>query len=44
MGYLAVVKQPVSEKENSEFKLAVPCLKIDLVSDPAHGERVNTYE
>ena len=29
--------QPVKEKENSEFKPAVLCLKIDFVLHPACG-------
>ena len=33
----ALVKQPVLEKENSEFKKAVLYLKIDLLLHPTHG-------
>ena len=36
-GSLALVRQLVWEKENSEFKPAVACSKIDLVSHPACG-------
>ena len=35
LGSLALERQPVSEKEDSKFKLAAPRLKIDLVSQPA---------
>ena len=36
MGSLALVSQPVLEKENSEFKPALHHLKIYSGSDPAH--------
>ena len=40
---LDLVKQPVSEKENSELKPVKLCLKFDLVSHPARVEAlVNT--
>ena len=32
--------QPVSVKENSDFKPSVLCLKIDLASHAGHGEWV----
>ena len=35
---LALVRQLVEEKENSEFKPVKLSLKIDLVSYPARGE------
>ena len=35
----ALVKQPMLEKVNSEFKPAAMHLKIDQKSHPAHGER-----
>ena len=38
-----MVWQPVQEKENSEFKPTKLCLKIDLVSYPAHGGVVGKY-
>ena len=38
-----MVRQPVLEKEKSEFKPAVLSLQIDLVSHPAHGEGVSEY-
>ena len=42
-GSLALLRQPVQEKENSEFKPVKLCLKIDLVSHTAYMERlVNT--
>ena len=40
LGSLALVKQPGLEKENSEFKQAIPCLEIDLVLHPAYGREV----
>ena len=33
---LALVRQPVKEKENSKFKPEILCLKIGLVSHPSH--------
>ncbi len=39
LGSLALVRQPV-QKENSKFKPVKLCLKIDLVSHPAHVEGV----
>ena len=41
-GNLALLRQPVLEKENSEFKPALLCSKIDLVSHPIHGRGVMT--
>ena len=43
-GFFSLVKQPVS-KESTEFKPALLCLKIYLVSHPASGKGcwVNTY-
>ena len=38
LGSLALVRQPVLEKENSEFKPALLCLKNDLVSHFACGK------
>ena len=38
--FLALVTQPVKEKENSEFKSAVLYLKINFVSYPTSGRRV----
>ena len=46
LGSLTLLGQPVKEKENSEFKLVVFCLKTDLVSHPACGggvEWIYTY-
>ena len=44
LGSLPLVRQPVLEKENSEFKSVKLCLRIDLVSHPARVEgSVNTY-
>ena len=40
---LALVRQPVKEKENSEFKSVKLCLKIGLVSHPACAEGVGKY-
>ena len=37
LGPLALVRQPIQEKENSEFKPTLLRLKIDLVSHPACG-------
>ena len=37
LNFLALLRQPVKEKENSDFKPVVFHLKIDLVSHPAHG-------
>ena len=37
---LTLVRQPVSEKENSEFETALLCFKIDFVSHPACGRGV----
>ena len=34
MGSLSLVRQPIKEKENSEFKTGVLCLKIDPVKHP----------
>ena len=34
---LALVRQPVKEKEIYDFQVAVPRLKIDVVSHPARG-------
>ena len=34
--FLALVKQPVSKKENFTFKTVLLSLKIDLVSHPTH--------
>ena len=31
-----LVRQPVEEKENSDFKPAVLCFKVDFVSIPVH--------
>ena len=39
-GFSSFVKQPVSEKENSEIKEAVLRLKFDLVSPPVRSSRV----
>ena len=33
-------KESVDEKINSEFKVAILCLKIDLVSHPARDRRI----
>ena len=35
--FMGTLLQPIWEKENSEFKPAVLCLKTDLVSHTAHG-------
>ena len=40
MGSLTLVKQLVEENENSEFKLAVFCLKIDFMLHPVHDRIV----
>ena len=36
-------RQPVFEKENSEFEPFLLCLKIDLRSHSSHGKYKNTY-
>ena len=38
LGYLALVRQPVLEKKNSEFRLVKLHLKIDFVSHPIGAE------
>ena len=40
---LALVRQPVYEKEISEFKPIKPCLKIDLVSHTVRVEGLGKY-
>ena len=40
LGSLALVRQPVEEKENSEFKPTVFHLKIDTTSYPVCGRGV----
>ena len=40
LGSLAMKKQPIQEKENSDFKPAILYLKINLVLHPAHGDVV----
>ena len=43
MGSLVLVRQPFYEKEGSEFKPALLCLKIDLMLHPACGEGVGKF-
>ena len=38
LGSITLIRQPVLENENSEFKLVKLCLKIDPVSNPTHAE------
>ena len=40
LSYLDLIRQPVLEKENSEFTTVVFRLKIDLVSYPSCGREV----
>ena len=40
MGSIALVQQPIKEKNNPEFKPAVLRLKIDLESHPVRGKGV----
>ena len=43
LGFLTLVWQPVSEKENSEFEPGKLCLKTDLKSHFAHVEWLGKY-
>ena len=40
---LALVRQPVKEKEDSKFKPSLLCLKTDLMSHLVHGEGVGYF-
>ena len=43
LGSLVLARQPVYEKENSEFKPVKLRLKIDLVTHPALTEELGKY-
>ena len=44
MDSLAIVRQEDLEKENSEFKPVLLCLKIDFVSHSAHRRGLGEYK